>query len=157
MTKLFECNICFSNKRNTVRCFYKCRAVVCRGCFKKLIGLNQANEISYCCPVCRQESVRKRDKKFTFFCNKGTDLLKTIIALLENHVKLENEHNLGVAWTSFQAQIMDHDTDDDITDFNPSSNPTINQLFNMIDHDQLPAHLRDLFTPRRRIQRSNSL
>jgi hypothetical protein len=157
MTKLFECNICFSNKRNTVRCFHKCRAVVCRGCFRKLIGLNQANEISYCCPVCRQESVRKRDKKFTFFCNKGTDLLKTIIALLENEIKLEKEHNLGVAWTNFQAQIMDHDTDDDITDFNPSSNPTTNELFRLIDEDLLPVHLRDLFTPRRRLQRSNSL
>jgi hypothetical protein len=127
-----------------LRCFYKCSAVVCRGCFKKLIELNKAN-------VCRQESIRKRDKKFTLYCNKAPDLLKKIIALLENHVKLENEHNLGVAWTSFQAQIMDHDTDDDIADFNPSSNPTINQLFNMIDHDQLPVHLRDLFTPRRRL------
>ena len=157
MTKLYECNICYENKRSVIRCFHKCSAVVCRCCFKKLIELNIANEISYCCPICREESIRKRDKKFTLYCNKAPDILKKIIALLENHIKLEKEHNLGEAWTNFQAQIMDHDTDDDIADFNPSSNPTINQLFNMIDHDQLPVHLRDLFTPRRRLQRSNSL
>lgn len=156
MTKLFECNICYENKRSVIRCFHKCSAVVCRCCFKKLIELNQANEISYCCPVCREESVRKKDKKFTLYCNKAPDVLKKIISLLENEIKLRNEHNLGSAWTNFQAQIMDHDTDDDIADFNPSSNPTINQLFNMIDNDLLPAHLRDLFTPRR-LQRTQSL
>ena len=156
MTKLFECNICYENKRSVVRCFHKCSAVVCRCCFKKLIELNKVNEVSYCCPVCREESVRKKDKKFTLYCNKAPDVLKKIISLLENEIKLRNEHNLGSAWTNFQAQIMDHDTDDDIVDFNPSSNPTINQLFNMIDNDLLPAHLRDLFTPRR-LQRTQSL
>ena len=156
MTKLFECNICYENKRSVIRCFHKCSAIVCRCCFKKLIELNQANEVSYCCPVCREESVRKKDKKFTLYCNKAPDVLKKIIALLENEIKLRNEHNLGSAWSNFQAQIMDNDTDDDIENFNASFNPTTNELFNMIDNDLLPVHLRDLFTPRR-LQRTQSL
>jgi hypothetical protein len=156
MTKLFECNICYENKRSVIRCFHKCSAIVCRCCFKKLIELNQANEVSYCCPVCREESVRKKDKKFTLYCNKAPDVLKKIISLLENEIKLRNEHNLGSAWSNFQAQIMDNDTDDDIENFNASFNPTTNELFNMIDNHLLPAHLRDLFTPRR-LQRTQSL
>ena len=51
---------------------------------------------------------------------------------------------------------MDHDTDDDV-DIIPSSNPTTNALYAMIDNDMLPLHLQDLFSPRRRLNRSNSL
>jgi hypothetical protein len=156
MTKLFECNICYENKRSVVRCFHKCSAVVCRCCFKKLIQLNKVNEVSYCCPVCREDSIRHKNRKFTLYCNKAQDVLKKIVSLLENQIKLENEHNLGTAWTNFQASIMDHDTDDDV-DIIPSSNPTTNELFRMIDNDMLPLHLQDLFSPRRRLNRSNSL
>lgn len=153
MTKLYECNICYENKRSVVRCFHKCSAVVCRCCFKKLIELNQANEVSYCCPVCREESIRHKNKKFTLYCNKAPDILKKIVALLENEIKLRNEHNLGTAWANFQAEIME----DDLEPFEPSSNPTTSQLFSMIDHDTLPVHLRDLFTPRPSLERSLSL
>ena len=153
MTKLYECNICYENKRSVVRCFHKCSAVVCRCCFKKLIELNQANEVSYCCPVCREESIRHKNKKFTLYCNKAPDILKKIVALLENEIKLRNEHNLGTAWANFQAEIME----DDLEPFEPSSNPTTSQLFSMIDHDTLPVHLRDLFTPRPTLERSLSL
>jgi len=155
MTKLFECNICYENKRSVVRCFHKCSAVVCRCCFKKLIQLNKANEILYCCPVCREESIRHKNKKFTLYCNKAQDVLKKIVSLLENHIKLEKEHNLGTAWATFQSQIMDHDTDDDVDII--QSNPTTNELFRMIDQDQMPLHLQDLFSPRRLLSRSNSL
>ncbi len=155
MTKLFECNICYENKRSVVRCFHKCSAVVCRCCFKKLIQLNQVNEVSYCCPVCREESIRHKNRKFTLYCNKAQDVLKKIVSLLENHIKLEKEHNLGTAWTNFQASIMDHDTDDDVDII--QINPTTNQLFRMIDQDQMPLHLQDLFSPRRLLSRSNSL
>ena len=155
MTKLFECNICYENKRSVVRCFHKCSAVVCRCCFKKLIQLNEVNEVSYCCPVCREESIRHKNKKFTLYCNKAQDVLKKIVSLLENHIKLEKEHNLGTAWTNFQASIMDHDTDDDVDII--QINPTTNQLFRMIDQDQMPLHLQDLFSPRRLLSRSNSL
>jgi hypothetical protein len=145
MTKLYECDICYENKRSVVRCFHKCSAVVCRCCFKKLIQLNQANEVSYCCPVCREESIRKRDRKFTLYCNKAPDILKKIVALLENEIKLRNEH-------------MDNEGgDDDLEPFEPSSNPTTSQLFSMIDADMLPVHLRDLFTPRPSLERSLSL
>ena len=155
MTKLFECNICYENKRSVVRCFHKCSAVVCRCCFKKLIQLNQVNEVSYCCPVCREESIRHKNKKFTLYCNKAQDVLKKIVSLLENHIKLEKEHNLGTAWATFQSQIMDHDTDDDVDII--QINPTTNELFRMIDEDQMPLHLQDLFSPRRLLSRSNSL
>jgi len=155
MTKLFECNICYENKRSVVRCFHKCSAVVCRCCFKKLIQLNQVNEVSYCCPVCREESIRHKNRKFTLYCNKAQDVLKKIVSLLENHIKLEKEHNLGTAWTNFQASIMDHDTDDDVDII--QINPTTNELFRMIDEDQMPLHLQDLFSPRRLLSRSNSL
>ena len=155
MTKLFECNICYENKRSVVRCFHKCSAVVCRCCFKKLIQLNQVNEVSYCCPVCREESIRHKNRKFTLYCNKAQDVLKKIVSLLENHIKLEKEHNLGTAWTNFQASIMDHDTDDDVDII--QINPTTNELFRMIDQDQMPLHLQDLFSPRRLLSRSNSL
>ena len=120
--------------------------------------LNQANEVSYCCPVCREESIRHKNKKFTLYCNKAPDILKKIVALLENEIKLRNEHNIGVAWNNFQAQIMDNEgDDDDLEPFEPSSNPTTSQLFSMIDHDTLPVHMRDLFTPRPRLERSLSL
>ena len=155
MTKLFECNICYENKRSVVRCFHKCSAVVCRCCFKKLIQLNQVNEVSYCCPVCREESIRHKNKKFTLYCNKAQDVLKKIVSLLENEIKLEKEHNLGTAWATFQSQIMDHDTDDDVDII--QINPTTNELFRMIDEDQMPLHLQDLFSPRRLLSRSNSL
>ncbi len=157
MTKLFECNICYENKRSVVRCFHKCSAIICRCCFKKLIQLNEANEVSYSCPICREPSIRHKNKKFTLYCNKAQDVLKKIVSLLENHIKLEKQHNLGTAWSTFQAQIMDNDTDDDIADFQASFNPTTNQLFRMIDEDQMPLHLRVLFSPRPRIQSSNSL
>ena len=157
MTKIYECNICYENKRSVVRCFHKCSAIVCRCCFKKLIELNEANEVSYSCPICREPSIRHQNKKFTMYCNKAPDILKKIVSLLENHIKLEKEHTIGTAWNNFQAQIMDQDTDDDIGDFNPSSNPTTNELFRMIDLNQMPVHLQDLFTPRPRIERSNSL
>ena len=157
MTKLYECNICYENKRSVVRCFHKCSAVVCRCCFKKLIQLNEVNEVSYTCPVFREESIRHNNKKFTLYCNKAPDILKKIVSLLENYIRLEKEHNIGTAWTNFQAQIMDQDTDDDIVDFQPSFNPTTNQLFRMIDEELLPLHLRDLFSPRPRVQRSSSL
>lgn len=156
MTKLFECNICYENKRSVVRCFHKCSAIICRCCFKKLIQLNKANEVSYSCPICREPSIRHKNKKFTLYCNKAQDVLKKIVSLLENQIKLENEHNLGTAWTNFQASIMDNDTDDEV-DIIPSSNPTINQLYSMIDHDEMPLHLQDLFSPRRLLSRSNSL
>ena len=155
MTKLFECNICYENKRSVVRCFHKCSAIICRCCFKKLIQLNQVNEVSYCCPVCREESIRHKNRKFTLYCNKAQDVLKKIVSLLENHIKLEKEHNLGTAWATFQSQIMDHDTDDDVDII--QSNPTTNELFRMIDHNQMPLHLQDLFSPRRLLSRSNSL
>jgi hypothetical protein len=113
------------------------------------------NEVSYCCPVCREESIRHKNKKFTLYCNKAPDILKRILSLLENHIKLEKEHNLGTAWTNFQASIMDHDTDDDVDII--QINPTTNQLFRMIDEDQMPLHLQDLFSPRRLLSRSNSL
>ena len=157
MTKIYECNICYENKRSVVRCFHKCSAVVCVGCFKKLIELNQANEVSYVCPICREESIRHQNKKFTMYCNKAPSLLKKIVSLLENHIKLEKEQQVGESWTNFQAQIMDQDTDDDIADFQPSFNPTTNQLFRMIDENMLPLHLRDLFSPRIRLERSVSL
>jgi len=157
MTKIYECNICYENKRSVVRCFHKCSAVVCMDCFKKLIELNEANEVSYVCPICREPSIRHQNKKFTMYCNNAPSLLKIIVSLLENHIKLEKEHTIGTAWTNFQAQIMDQDTDDDIADFQPSFNPTTNQLFRMIDEDLLPVHLRDLFSPRPRIQRSTSV
>jgi len=155
MTKLFECNICYENKRSVVKCFHKCSAIVCRCCFKKLIQLNQVNEVSYCCPVCREESIRHKNKKFTLYCNKAQDILKRIVSLLENEIKLEKEHNLGTAWTTFQSQIMDHDTDDDVDII--QSNPTTNELFRMIDYNQMPIHLQDLFSPSRLLSRSNSL
>ena len=154
MTKLFECNICYENKRSVIRCFHKCSAIICRCCFKKLIQLNQVNEVSYCCPVCREESIRHKNRKFTLYCNKAQDVLKKIVSLLENHIKLEKEHNLGTAWTNFQAQIME---EDDVEPFEPSSNPTTNALYAMIDNDMLPLHLQDLFSPRRLLSRSNSL
>ena len=157
MTKIYECNICYENKRSVVRCFHKCSSIVCVDCFKKLIELNEANEVSYVCPICREPSIRHQNNKFTMYCNKAPDILKKIVSILENHIKLEKEHTIGTAWNNFQAQIMDQDTDDDIGDFNPSSNPTTNELFRMIDEDLLPLHLRDLFSPRPRIQRSNSL
>ena len=109
--------------------------------------------MSYCCPVCREESIRHKNKKFTLYCNKAPDILKKIVALLENEIKLRNEHNLGTAWANFQAEIME----DDLEPFEPSSNPTTSQLFSMIDHDTLPVHLRDLFTPRPTLERSLSL
>ena len=155
MTKLFECNICYENKRSVIRCFHKCSAIICRCCFKKLIQLNQVNEVSYCCPVCREESIRHKNRKFTLYCNKAQDVLKKIVSLLENHIKLEKEHNLGTAWATFQSQIMDHDTDDDVDII--QSNPTTNALYAMIDNDMLPLHLQDLFSPRRLLSRSNSL
>jgi len=154
---MYECNICYENKRSVVRCFHKCSAIVCRCCFKKLIELNQANEVSYVCPICREPSIRHQNKKFTMYCNKAPDILKKIVSLLENHIKLQKEQQVGESWTNFQAQIMDQDTDDDIADFQPSFNPTTSQLFRMIDEELLPVHLRDLFTPRPRIERSNSL
>jgi len=154
---MYECNICYENKRSVVRCFHKCSAIVCRCCFKKLIELNQANEVSYVCPICREPSIRHQNKKFTMYCNKAPDILKKIVSLLENHIKLQKEQQVGESWTNFQAQIMDQDTDDDIADFQPSFNPTTSQLFRMIDEELLPVHLRDLFTPRPRIQRTNSL
>jgi len=154
---MYECNICYENKRSVVRCFHKCSAIVCRCCFKKLIELNQANEVSYVCPICREPSIRHQNKKFTMYCNKAPDILKKIVSLLENHIKLQKEQQVGESWTNFQAQIMDQDTDDDIADFQPSFNPTTSQLFRMIDEDLLPVHLRDLFTPRNIIERSNSL
>jgi len=154
---MYECNICYENKRSVVRCFHKCSAIVCRCCFKKLIELNQANEVSYVCPICREPSIRHQNKKFTMYCNKAPDILKKIVSLLENHIKLQKEQQVGESWTNFQAQIMDQDTDDDIADFQPSFNPTTSQLFRMIDEDLLPVHLRDLFSPRPRIERSNSL
>jgi flagellin-specific chaperone FliS len=113
------------------------------------------NEVSYCCPVCREESIRHKNKKFTLYCNKAQDILKRIVSLLENEIKLEKEHNLGTAWATFQSQIMDHDTDDDVDII--QSNPTTNELFRMIDNDMLPLHLQDLFSPRRLLSRSNSL
>jgi len=154
---MYECNICYENKRSVVRCFHKCSAIVCRCCFKKLIELNQANEVSYVCPICREPSIRHQNKKFTMYCNKAPDILKKIVSLLENHIKLQKEQQVGESWTNFQAQIMDQDTDDDIADFQPSFNPTTSQLFRMIDEELLPVHLRDLFSPRPRIERSNSL
>jgi len=154
---MYECNICYENKRSVVRCFHKCSAVVCRCCFKKLIELNEANEVSYVCPICREPSIRHQNKKFTMYCNKAPDILKKIVSLLENHIKLQKEQQVGESWTNFQAQIMDQDTDDDIADFQPSFNPTTSQLFRMIDEELLPVHLRDLFSPRPRIERSNSL
>jgi hypothetical protein len=157
MTRVFECNICYENKRSIVKCFHKCSAIVCRCCFKKLIQLNEVNEISYCCPVCRELSIRHKNKKFTLYCNKAPDVLKRIVGLFENDIKLEKERQVGESWTNFQAQIMDHDTDDDVEPFEPSSNPTINQLFRMIDEDQMPLHLQDLFSHRRLLSRSNSL
>ena len=157
MTRVFECNICYENKRSIVKCFHKCSAIICRCCFKKLIEVNKARQISYCCPVCRELSIRHKNKKFTLYCNKGVDVLKKIVSLLENDIKLEQAHNLGTAWTNFQAQIMDHDTDDDVEPFEPSSNPTTNALYAMIDNDMLPLHLQDLFSPSRRLNRSNSL
>jgi len=155
MTKIYECNICYENKRSVVRCFHKCSAVVCRCCFKKLIELNEANEVSYSCPICREPSIRHQNKKFTMYCNKAPDILKKIVSLLENHIKLEKEHTIGTAWTQYQAEVIEDD--DDLTPFEPSSNPTTSQLFRMIDEDLLPVHLQDLFTPRPRIERTNSL
>lgn len=158
MTKIYECNICYENKRSVVRCFHKCSAVVCVSCFKKLIELNQANEVSYVCPICREPSIRHQNKKFTMYCNKAPSLLKKIVSLLENHIKLEKEQQVGESWTQYQAQIMDNEgDDDDLESFNASFNPTTNQLFRMIDENMLPLHLQDLFTPRPRIERSNSL
>jgi hypothetical protein len=154
MTRVFECNICYENKRSIVKCFHKCSAIVCRCCFKKLIQLNEVNEISYCCPVCRELSIRHKNKKFTLYCNKAPDVLKRIVGLFENDIKLEKERQVGEAWTHYQAQVME---EDDVEPFEPSSNPTINQLFRMIDEDQMPLHLQDLFSPRRRLNRSNSL
>jgi len=90
------------------------------------------------------------------YCNKASDILKKIVSLLENHIKLETEHTIGTAWNNFQAQIMDNEVDD-LGDFQASFNPTTNQLFRMIDENMLPLHLQDLFTPRPRIERSNSL
>jgi hypothetical protein len=90
------------------------------------------------------------------YCNKGVDILKKIVTLLENDIKLEQAHNLGTAWANFQASIMDHDTDDDI-DIPQSHNPTTNALYAMIDNDMMPLHLQDLFSPRRLLSRSNSL
>ena len=154
MTRVFECNICYENKRSIVKCFHKCSAIICRCCFKKLIQLNEVNEISYCCPVCRELSIRHKNKKFTLYCNKAPDVLKKIVGLFENEIKLQKEHNLGIAWTNYQAQVME---EDDVADFQASFNPTTNQLFRMIDEDQLPIHLQDLFSPSRRLNRSNSL
>ena len=154
MTRVFECNICYENKRSIVKCFHKCSAIVCRCCFKKLIEVNKAREISYCCPVCREEAIRHKHKKFTMYCNKGVDVLKKIVGLFENDIKLEKERQVGEAWTNFQAQIME---EDDLEPFEPSSNPTTNALYAMIDNDMLPLHLQDLFSPRRRLNRSNSL
>jgi len=105
--------------------------------------------------VCRELSIRHKNKKFTLYCNKAPDVLKKIVGLFENDIKLEKEHNLGTAWATFQSQIMDHDTDDDVDII--QSNPTINQLYTMIDQDQMPLHLQDLFSPRRLLSRSNSL
>ena len=156
MTRVFECNICYESKRSVVKCFHRCSAIVCRCCFKKLIEVNKAREISYCCPVCREEAIRHKHKKFTMYCNKGVDILKKIVTLLENDIKLEQAHNLGTAWTAYQASIMDHDTDDDI-DIPQSHNPTTNALYAMIDNDMMPLHLQDLFSPRRLLSRSNSL
>jgi|TARA_R110001592_G_scaffold138224_1_gene356886 hypothetical protein len=104
--------------------------------------------------VCRELSIRHKNKKFTLYCNKAPDVLKKIVGLFENEIKLQKEHNLGIAWTNYQAQVME---EDDVADFQASFNPTTNQLFRMIDEDQLPIHLQDLFSPRRRLNRSNSL
>ena len=106
MTRVFECNICYENKRSIVKCFHKCSVIVCRCCFKKLIEVNKAREISYCCPVCREEAIRHKHKKFTMYCNKGVDVLKKIVGLFENDIKLEKERQVGEAWTHYLGLVM---------------------------------------------------
>ena len=97
--KPIECPICFESCRKYVRCFSECKTQICKMCFKKLIKLDDNNDVSFCCPVCRQTSIRHKHKNFTKYCRGHLDVCEVIIKLFENQ-KLSQE------WTDHQMDFV---------------------------------------------------
>ena len=104
----FECQICYEKKRSVIKCFYKCSAIICHCCFKKLIELDKANKISYKCPICREVAVRHMNRKFTMYCNKNIDILKKVVSILEKQNELDNERQLDEEWTTHMSEYDDY-------------------------------------------------
>ena len=121
----FECQICYEQKRSIIKCFHKCSAIICNCCFKKLIELDEANKISYKCPMCREVAVRHMNRKFTMYCNKNIDILKRVVSILEKQNELDIIRETGENWAYYLAIQEQHnhwdyiDFDNDLPDAIP--------------------------------------
>ena len=149
--RMLECQICYEKKRSVIKCFHKCKAIVCHCCFKKLIELNKANKISYQCPICREVSVKNYNRKFTMYCNKNIDILKRFVSLLEKQNELNNEQQADEEWAIHMAQYDDYQSMH-AARMNQLAREEQNAHWDTIDFD---SHLADAVP--QRISRSSSI
>ena len=52
-----DCDICFDEKRLTIKCIWGCSICVCRKCISKMLKLSYSGVIYYNCPQCRRKSL----------------------------------------------------------------------------------------------------
>ena len=99
-----ECNICYDKTYNLVYCFHKCKFIVCRNCFKKMLTMVE-DDLFYCCPMCRRDNVYGINKNFTLFINKGMDLLRIGLGLYKEAYK---QQALSHHWTLYSLSHIDN-------------------------------------------------
>ena len=122
--KQIECPICFESCRKYVKCFSGCKTQICKSCFKKMIELDTNKDVSFCCPVCRQTSIRHKQKNFTKYCRGHLDVCEAIIKLFENQ-------KLNEDWSDHQMEFV---------------NRLIDTRLNELDLSNMPLHILDQLT-----------
>lgn len=100
-----ECMICYNDISYGIHCFEKCSFVVCHICFLNMIKLNNLDCVEYCCPMCRNTSVKNKDKLFTRFINNNKKILKKIVQLYEIKFRQHTARIVATAWSEFNRQM----------------------------------------------------
>ena len=103
-----ECCVCFNGYKNGVRCFGSCNMELCLQCFNSILKVNVVDDIEYCCPQCRNTSIKNLDRNFTKFLYNNKKCLKRIVILLEQCLEQKSKQSVDNTWIQYNNDIEQH-------------------------------------------------
>jgi hypothetical protein len=81
---------------------------LCLQCFNSILKLNVVDDIEYCCPQCRNTSIKNLDRNFTKFLYNNKKCLKRIVILLEQRLEQKSKQSVDNTWQQFTLDLDEH-------------------------------------------------
>jgi hypothetical protein len=81
---------------------------LCLQCFNSILKVNVVDDIEYCCPQCRNTSIKNLDRNFTKFLYNNKKCLKRIVILLEQCLEQKSKQSVDNTWIQYNNDIEQH-------------------------------------------------